>query len=69
MGGDASTKQIWAPRSGAQSCPVRALSPIVWCPLGGGPERAPTGLRGGGLASRRGVSAVGRRPASRLTRI
>eukprot|EP00969_Alexandrium_andersonii_P322772 14260734-Alexandrium_andersonii.AAC.1 len=56
-----------APRSGASSCPVRALPPIVRRPSGGGPERALKGLCGWGLASLLGVSAIGRRPVLRLT--
>eukprot|EP00969_Alexandrium_andersonii_P286810 12679140-Alexandrium_andersonii.AAC.1 len=50
MGEDAFT-QLRAPRSGAHSCPVRALSPIVLRPSGGGPERPLKGLCGGELAS------------------
>eukprot|EP00969_Alexandrium_andersonii_P195016 8614910-Alexandrium_andersonii.AAC.1 len=49
MGEDALTQQLWAPRSGAPSCPVRAHSPIVRCPSGGGPERALKGICGGEL--------------------
>eukprot|EP00969_Alexandrium_andersonii_P187866 8301233-Alexandrium_andersonii.AAC.1 len=60
MGEDAFTQQLGAPH------PVRALSPIVPRPSGGGPERALKGLRGGGLASLWGLSAIGRRPAHRL---
>eukprot|EP00969_Alexandrium_andersonii_P252878 11176572-Alexandrium_andersonii.AAC.1 len=59
-------RQLWAPRSGVQSCPVGALSPIVRRPSAGAPERALKVLRGGELASLGGVSAIGRRPAHRL---
>eukprot|EP00969_Alexandrium_andersonii_P346064 15297510-Alexandrium_andersonii.AAC.1 len=38
-----SHSNFWAPRSGASSCPVRTLSPIVLRPSGGGPERARKG--------------------------
>eukprot|EP00969_Alexandrium_andersonii_P059474 2619494-Alexandrium_andersonii.AAC.1 len=62
MGEDAFTQQRWALRSGAQSCPVRALSPIVQCPSGSGPERALKGPCGGELASLLGDSAIGRQP-------
>eukprot|EP00969_Alexandrium_andersonii_P235141 10381829-Alexandrium_andersonii.AAC.1 len=67
MGEDAFTLQLWAPRSGAPSCPVRALSPIARRPSGGGPERALKGLCGGELASLRGDSARVRPPVLRLT--
>eukprot|EP00969_Alexandrium_andersonii_P359014 15452261-Alexandrium_andersonii.AAC.1 len=39
MGDNAFTRQLGAPRSGAPSCPVRALSPVVRRPSGGGPEK------------------------------
>eukprot|EP00969_Alexandrium_andersonii_P235466 10395774-Alexandrium_andersonii.AAC.1 len=63
MGESAPTGQLWAPRSGAQSCCVKASSPIVRCPSGGGPDRALKGLCGGELASLWGVSAIGKWPA------
>eukprot|EP00969_Alexandrium_andersonii_P357362 15448615-Alexandrium_andersonii.AAC.1 len=44
MGESALTGQLWAPLSGAQSCYVKASSPIVRRPSGGGPERALKGL-------------------------
>eukprot|EP00969_Alexandrium_andersonii_P280510 12401980-Alexandrium_andersonii.AAC.1 len=40
MGEDAFTQQLCAPRSGAHSCHVGALSPIARRPSGGGLERA-----------------------------
>eukprot|EP00969_Alexandrium_andersonii_P160944 7113132-Alexandrium_andersonii.AAC.1 len=58
MGEDAFTLQLWVPRSGAHSCPVRALSPIVRRPSGGGPERALKGLcRGVRLGHRQAAGA------------
>eukprot|EP00969_Alexandrium_andersonii_P206909 9140653-Alexandrium_andersonii.AAC.1 len=67
MEDDALAWQVAAPRGGAQSCPVRAPSPMLRCPSGGGPERDLKGLCGGGLASLLGVKALGKRPVLRLT--
>eukprot|EP00969_Alexandrium_andersonii_P073774 3254407-Alexandrium_andersonii.AAC.1 len=66
MGESALTGQLWAPLRGTQSCNVKASSPIVRRPLGGGPERALKGLCGGRLASLWGVSGIGKRPAHQL---
>eukprot|EP00969_Alexandrium_andersonii_P254277 11238603-Alexandrium_andersonii.AAC.1 len=51
MGEETFTQQLGAPRSSASSCSVRALSPIVWCPFGGGSEGVQVSLCGGGLPS------------------
>eukprot|EP00969_Alexandrium_andersonii_P367278 15470365-Alexandrium_andersonii.AAC.1 len=59
---DGHIEQRVAARSGAPSCPVRAPSPTVRGLSKGDPERVLKGLCGGGLASVRGVSAMGRRP-------
>eukprot|EP00969_Alexandrium_andersonii_P002670 116118-Alexandrium_andersonii.AAC.1 len=62
MGESALTGQPGAPLRGAPSCNVKASSPIVRRPSGGGPERALKGLCGGVLAFFLRVSAIGRRP-------
>eukprot|EP00969_Alexandrium_andersonii_P063244 2784809-Alexandrium_andersonii.AAC.1 len=67
MGESALTGQLWAPLRGAHSCHVKASSPMVRCPSGGGPERALKGLCGGVLAFLLCVSAKDRWPVLRLT--
>eukprot|EP00969_Alexandrium_andersonii_P371732 15480168-Alexandrium_andersonii.AAC.1 len=57
MGEGAFAEQLGALR-GAPSRSVGALSPTAWRPAGGGPERAPKGLCGRGLAYLRSVSAT-----------
>eukprot|EP00969_Alexandrium_andersonii_P053747 2364767-Alexandrium_andersonii.AAC.1 len=67
MGESALTGQLRAPLRGTQSCCAIASSPVVRCQSGCGPQRAPRGLCGGGLASFLGISATSRRSALRLT--
>eukprot|EP00969_Alexandrium_andersonii_P225189 9945772-Alexandrium_andersonii.AAC.1 len=55
-------QQLGAPRRGAPSRSVRALSPIVRRPFGGGSEGSPVSLSGGGL-----LVATGRIGHSRTT--
>eukprot|EP00969_Alexandrium_andersonii_P276886 12238967-Alexandrium_andersonii.AAC.1 len=61
MGESAPTGQLGA-FHGAPSGRVKASSPTGRRLSGDGPERGLQGLCGGGLASRLGVSAVGKRP-------
>eukprot|EP00969_Alexandrium_andersonii_P196806 8694499-Alexandrium_andersonii.AAC.1 len=62
MGESALTGQRWAPLRGAHSCCVKAASPRVRRPSGGGLQRALKGLCGRGLAFPLAVSARAGRP-------
>eukprot|EP00969_Alexandrium_andersonii_P238670 10535946-Alexandrium_andersonii.AAC.1 len=66
MGEHAFAWPLWAPRSKAPRCPVRALSPTAQRPLRGGFGRAlKCAWRRAGC--RPGVSAIGRCPVLRST--
>eukprot|EP00969_Alexandrium_andersonii_P317281 14017395-Alexandrium_andersonii.AAC.1 len=56
MGESALTGQLGVPLRGAPSCNVKAASPIVRRPSGGGIKRAPMGLCGAYLAVPRSTS-------------
>eukprot|EP00969_Alexandrium_andersonii_P110658 4883500-Alexandrium_andersonii.AAC.1 len=66
MGDDACTQQLGAPRSGAPSRSVRALSPIVRRPFWGGSEGGPVASVEGVRPCPRGDSPIVAQPAHRL---